>query len=285
MNKTITFKISVYSGDIIFILPGIREACRRLNAKAVIYFWLDRPWGDSYPGAKHPYGMNQYAMEMMIPLLEKQEYIHQAKKWEGEDVTVDLDKLRSETITTMPHGSITHWPGLIWPDMQCDTSNAWIRVMTSVFSYAKGHRFIYTGMSEVKEVEPTAADGKILINRTSRWRNDMIHYWFLRKYQDQLIFSGLDEEHVAFCKEWELEIPLLKVKNFWELAIAIRNCKFMIGNQSLNFALAEAMKTPRILEVCTFAPNVHPVGEHGYYFQHQWAFEWLVEDLNTRTGV
>jgi len=38
----------------------------------------------------------------------------------------------------------------------------------------------------------------------------------------------------------------------------------------MNWNLAEAMKTPRLLEICTFAPNcVHMVGDNSYGFLYQ----------------
>lgn len=279
--KNYKFKISVYSGDIVFAMLGIKSVCERNNTKAEIYIWLDRPWAPSVEGQVHPYGINQYAFDMIKPLLESQPYIAFCRPWKGEQV-VDLDELRTKTVSTMPRGSITHWPSQVWPDMHGDAGKAWIHVISKVFT-TEGLKYLYCRNSgKVEYVEPTAADGKIIINRTARWRNDMIHYYYLREIKGQLIFSGLPEEHESFCKEWDLQIPLLKVDDFFHLAVAIARCKFMIGNQSLCFALAEAMKTPRILEVCPYAPNVFPVGEHAYQAYHQANFEWLVKDLNER---
>lgn len=263
MNKTVTFKTSCYSGDLIYTLPGIREACRKLKARAKIYLWLDRKWRAPYESAKHPYAtpMNATVLRMIKPLLEAQDYIAGVYPWKGEHITVDLDHLRENAITSMPYGSITRWPFHVWPDMQCDLSDPWI----------------WPGF---KSNETTG--NKIVINRTSRYRNDGIHYWFLKDYQDQVIFAGLPEEHEVFCKEWELDIPLLVVNDFLELAWALRSCRFFIGNQSMCFAIAEAMKIPRILEICPFAPNVIPCGPHGYDFLHQFALDYLFKDLNSR---
>lgn len=271
--KNYTFKLSVYSGDCIYLLAGIKAACEKINTKAEIYIWLNRQWRPSVEGQVHPYGINEYALQMLKPLLESQPYVVLCKAWEGEEVACDLDELRTKTISTMPHGSIAHWHAQVWPDMHADVGRLWIDV-----DNLNVDNFQYVLWQDLYQ----QVKGKILINRTSRWRNDMIHYWFLREYKDQLIFAGLEEEHTDFCRAWELDIPLLKVQNFLELAIAIRSCKFMIGNQSLCFALAEAMKTPRVLEICPYAPNVIPVGGEAYQFLHQWAFEWLVKDLNER---
>jgi hypothetical protein len=262
MNKTVTFKTSTYSGDLLYTLPGIREACRRLDAKAEIYLHLDRQWKAPYDGASHPYEtpLTEYVLGMMRPLLQAQRYIALVEPWKGEKITVDLDELRTKVITSMPYGSISRWPFHVWPDMSCDVSVPWI---------------------DVRYHSHPETFNKIIINRTSRYRNDGIHYWFLKDYQQDLIFAGLPEEHAAFCKEWELDIPLLKVNHFEELAVALKTCRFFIGNQSMCFALAEGMKIPRILEICPFAPNVIPCGPGGYDFFHQFALEHLFKDLNS----
>lgn len=267
MIKNYSFKISVFSGDIVYLLAAIRHVCIQKQTKAVIYVWLNRPWADSVEGQKHPYGVNKYALDMMKPLVESQDYIACFKEWEGEKVTCDLDDIRHKTHSTMPHGSIMRWAGQIWPDMQPDVSKAWINL-----DGLEGAELLLRGDMYEK------CKGKILINRTGRWRNDHIHYWFLREYQEHLMFVGLPEEHEAFCKEWELSIPKLDVVDFLDLAIAIRSCRYFIGNQSLCFALAEAMKVPRLLEVCRYAPNVIPSGAGGYDFLHQFALEWFVKD-------
>src|SRR6185503_12821434 len=159
-------------------------------------------------------------------------------------------------------GSITRWPGYAWTDMQCDLSQRWVDVGQVI---ARGESWDEININGVNIAN------KILINRTSRYQNHMIHYWFLKEYAKDLVFTGLPEEHEAFCRQWELDIPLLVVKDFLELAIALRSCRYFIGNQSMCFALAEAMKIPRLLEVCPYAPNVIPCGRDGYDFLHQFA--------------
>ena len=262
MNKPYTFKFSSYAGDLIYALPGIKQVCEKGETTADIYLWLDRQWGDSVQGQKHPYGLNEYVLKMITPLLESQPYINSVQRFEGQDVKVDLDEFRTNRVTSMPYGSITRWPMHVWPDMQCDLAPAWLN------------------LNSFLPDEQTV--GKIIINRSARWNNTMMHYWFLREYKDKLIFAGLEEEHQAFCKAWELEMPLLKVDNFLQLAVALRSCRFFVGNQSMCFAIAEALKIPRILEICPYAPNVIPCGRDGHDALHQFAMEWLVKDLDSR---
>lgn len=81
----------------------------------------------------------------------------------------------------------------------------------------------------------------------------------------------------------KIEIPNLKhlqIDHFLDLAYVIKSCKVFVGNQSMCYAIAEAVKAPRIVELCKFAPNVIPQGDgpaYDFYTQH--AFEFYVEQL------
>jgi hypothetical protein len=61
-----------------------------------------------------------------------------------------------------------------------------------------------------------------------------------------------------------LEIRRENTTSWKELAGVIRGCKLFVGNQSLAFSMAEAMKHPRVLEVCAYAPNCDPQGPNGH---------------------
>ena len=49
--------------------------------------------------------------------------------------------------------------------------------------------------------------------------------------------------------------------------------KFFIGNQSIAFPMAEALKVPRLLEAEPLFPVVQPVGKNAYDFYFQSHFE------------
>lgn len=253
-QKTISFKFSGFSGDIVWYLGAIRHACLEMDAKAIIYIWLDRP-GRSYDGAEHPYGevmMTRYAFDMMKPMVEFQSYVQSFEVWEGQKVVLDMDLLR-QVIVGMPYGNLAHWIGCKFSDMQADWTQAWIN----------------PGMKYAIRQPESGVHNKIIVNRTSRFQNHHISYFFLKDYQDRVMFAGLPIEHDAFNKQWNLKTEYLQVADFLELAQYIDSCKFFIGNQSMCFAIAEAVKKPRILEICLFAPNVHPVGKQAHYFTTQ----------------
>jgi len=261
--KTISFKSSGPSGDLISFLPAVKTACENLGAKADIYMWLDQK-AFYYQGAEHPYEsmFPQHAYDMMKPLIEAQAYVNSFNIWKGEEIVVDLDVHRTKFIG-MPYGSIHRWLGFCYPDTQCDLSKPWLHVPWHNFPSWYHNK----------------ANQKVLINRTSRYNKPYLTYWFMEKYKEQLMFCGLPQEHEKFQKDWGFELPLLVVDNFLELAIAIKCCKFFIGNQSMCYAIAEGLKSHRLLEVCDFAPNVQPIGPNGWDFQFQEGLVYLVDKM------
>jgi len=223
----------------------------------------------------HPYGssmMNQYAFDMVRPLLLAQPYIESVEVWTGQQCYVDLDAHRTRQLG-LPYGSIHRWIGYLHPDMQTDLSKPWIHINRYD---NKSASLIYRLEEETDRVR----DNYILINRTTRYNNQWLTYFSLEKYKDRLLFAGLPDEHEKFQKDWNFELPLLKVKDFYELAVAIKSCKFFIGNQSMCYAIAEGLKVPRILEVCDFAPNVIPHGENAYDMRLPGTLEYLVSKLD-----
>lgn len=266
MNNTISFKFSGFCGDVIHYLAGIKRVCEDMDRKAIIYIWLDRV-GMLYEGAQHPYEgkmINRYAFDMLRPLLLYQSYIHNVLIFNGEPILVDMDKIR-EAQLGMPYGNLAHWLGMRFSDMQADLSERWIDTPPLSMYAHQPHR-------DISE--------SIIVNRTSRYQNELISYYFLKDY-DNVVFTGLESEYWNFRHQWNLQnLKLLKVEDFLELATVISRCKLFIGNQSMCFAIAEALKVPRILEICPFAPNVHPVGRDAYYFKFQETLVYWTERLN-----
>lgn len=258
------FKHSANSGDLIAAMAGIHEVCAKRNKKAIIYQRLNMP-GSYYEGATHPIKdsnnidvtMNLKMFEYLKPLIEGQDYVHEFLIYNGEQVDFDLDNIRNFKIN-IPLGQIQRWYFYVYPQMACDLSEGWINV---------------------PENKITPLSQYIIINRTEMYNNFNITYFFLKYYQERLIFAGTQDEHKKFCLDWGINIPLLVVNNFNELASAINDCMFFLGNQSFCWNLAEAMKIPRILEVCEFAPNCIPVGYDGYDFYHQHSLEYYFKKL------
>ena len=94
-----------------------------------------------------------------------------------------------------------------------------------------------------------------------------------------MLFIGLQDEFDDLKKD----IPNLELydpKDFYEVAQLIKSCKFFIGNMSVFYPIAEALKVPRLLEAEPMFPVVQPVGKNAYDFYYQPHFEKFVSILS-----
>jgi len=265
MKECIKFKSSSPAGDLLSMMAGIKQICSELGTKAIIYQRLNMT-GIGYHGAIHPFKndigdevtMNEYMFNVVRPLLIAQDYIKDYIIYEGQEFNYDLDKIRMEIFTNQPHGSINRWIFYCYPQFSTDLSKPCLRV------YQKAYSTRYHG---------------IILNFTYRYRNSVINYHFLKKYEGKLFFVGLKDEYEFFSKQWNLNIEYLNCNNFLEVAESIDNSYGFLGNQSSCYQIAENLKVPRILEISPMMPNVIPTGKNAYDFYHQQAVEYYVEKL------
>lgn len=274
LMKPAAFKHFCNPGDLVASMASLRSYWESTNRK-IMLFQQKNVEANYYPSARHGtlsdgdgstmVCMNTKMFDMIKPLIESQEYIHSMEEYTGQEILVDLDVIRKETFVNLPNGMIQSWPMFAYPDLAYDLSKPWIDLPPN---------------GEIEDKIRSQVEGKIILNFTERYRNGHISYFFLRKYKHNLVFSGTAIEHLLFMNKWKIDMPLLKIDNFLELAYAIKNCKFFMGNQSMAWNIAESIKSPRILEVCEFAVNCMPfVGEKSYGFYHQSGVEYYVNLL------
>jgi hypothetical protein len=265
----VAYKHFAPAGDLIACLPGMRQVYRDTGRKAVICQRLNTPI-HLYDNAKYvyinsdglPVAMNETIWNMLMPLLEVQDYVHGCETWAGQTFEINLDIIREQHCTTMPHGSLYHWMQLAIPQMATDFSEQFLTVVPF-------HEFYATDRY----------NDKIIINRTERYTNPYITYYFLKEYEDRIIFAGTKQEWEKFCAEWNLKVAYLEVPDFLMLARIIASCKFFIGNQSMCFHIAEGLKKKRLLEVSTGVPNVWPQGKDGFPFYQQANLEYYFKQF------
>ena len=251
-------------GDVWASLPAMKAYNLKTGKKVNIYL-VNGQKAIYYNGAVHPtvnekgelVMLNAAAIEMMIPLLKAQPFVNEAKIWEDEPIHIDLNKIR-ETNVGMPNGCISRWYFYPFPDLACDLSKVWLTVPDSEEDFAKD---------------------KIIITRTERYLNININYSFLKKYEEEILFSGTDLEYAIFNARFKLNTKRLIIKDFLQLAQALKQCKFHISNQTQAFQISQGLKIPRIVELCVYAPNVIVVGENAYDFLAQEGLEYYVELL------
>ena len=106
----------------------------------------------------------------------------------------------------------------------------------------------------------------IVINRTVRYHDkNEIDWNILKEHAEHVLFIGDNYEYSLFCETY-FPIRRHMCKDGLEMAHIIKGSKLFIGNQSSAFALAEAMKHPRILEVCYKRNNCQPQSPNGHTY-------------------
>ena len=269
-----TVRHAVNLGDLICAMASMKKFHQVTKRKLQVLQTINHP-ANYYPGAVHPtvdemganVTMNRKMFDMIKPLVESQDYIHSMVQYVGQKIDLDFEVIRGKTDVGMPNGMLQTWVMYAYPDLAYDVSKAWIEL--------KGK----CPLKIKKQVNK-----KILINFTERYRShSAIDYFFLKKYAPELIFSGTEKEHWMFCNQWQLSIPLLEADNFLEVAWAIKESRYFMGNQSSHWNIANAMGTPRILEVCKWAFNCHPnVGPDNYGGFYQTSIEYYFRHLYNR---
>lgn len=257
-------------GDILASLPALRKYFRLTNIKPILYLIKDHP-AKYYEGATHPtkdlngnyVGINQKGCEMIKPLIESQEYIEEVRiintdEFKDSNIHVNLSDIRDKYVG-MPSFDIRRWYFYIFPDLACNLFEQYIFV---------------------DDAEKDIAKGKIIISRSERYQNEIIDYSFLKSKEDKILFCGTDDEYKLFSTKYNLNIGRLIVNDFYFYAQALKQCKFHLSNQTMAFQISQGLQIPRIVELCPYAPNVIPTGEHAYDFFQTWAAEYYVNELD-----
>ncbi len=250
-----TFKHSGSLGDVIYALPSIKSIQRQVGNFSKSTLYLQPDIKDTIPkwaGSRPPVRMSKADAEKLIPLLASQKGIADVALYSGQPVDFDLDNFR-HTGFPLHAGNIAQYIAYAY---KCSPvlHQQWL------------------------QVEPSAEfKNQILVNRTTRYRNPAISYKFLTG-KPNVVFVGLAAEYSDFIKDCP-RLPLVTARDFVELAGWIAGCKGFIGNQSFCFALAEALKVPRLLEVYPQAPNVVVSGPKGWPAVGQDLFSEIAGDL------
>lgn len=266
---------AVNPGDLIAAMGAIKRYYEATKRKVIVSQSIST-LAAYYQGAVHPtvdetganVCCNVPMWEMLKPLIESQEYIHSFEKYQGQKIDLDFNVIRNKTFVNLPNGPIQGWIPLAFPDLSFDLSKPWITIN-----------------GKCPERISKQVKGKVIINFTERYRNTIVDYFFLKNYAPDIVFAGTEKEHYLFCSRWNLDIPKLQVNDFLELAHAMKECRFFLGNQSMCLNICEAIKVPRILEICQYAQNcIHMIGEDSYGFFHQVGVEYYWRVLYNKTA-
>lgn len=170
-------------------------------------------------------GISKEKFLFLKPLLEKQKYISELKyDFCEEDDRLSLDDFR----------------------LHFECGNIFERYIKAFSSSADFYN------SPWIEVIPNRVS-EVLIARSVRYQNDKFPWEKICADFPNAVFVGLKEEHELFARDF-CHIPFYKTTNALELASVIAGSDLFIGNQSLPYSIAEALKKTSIQESC---PDCH----------------------------
>lgn len=214
-----TFRHSGNLGDIIFSLPAIIAL-----GGGRLYLSNNTPGVETRP-------FSDAMLDQMIELLKTQSYLKDVRRYDGERIDYDLDEFRK---IFSCHDHIARWHLKAF-NVNFDLTKPWL-----------------------ENIEPIRSR-EIVVNNTFRDRDVPLDWKVLEGLEDRTIFVGLEHEYKAFREVIGLDVPWRPTATLLELARVIKGARLFIGNQSFGFALAEAMKVPRILEIHHHCPSCLPL--------------------------
>ena len=220
-KSSISFLHYGHLGDLINSLPVIKEISK--NKDCYLYIQKNKSIPEHVEAKDHSFGsvyLNEVAISKMLPLLKEQKFLKKVEVHDGQEIDIDLNFFRELPI-----------------NFNID-SVRWYSHLTGIFP----------DLSEkYLDVQPhNKFKDHIIIMRSLRRQNKFIDYSFISSYKN-VVFVGLENEFVDL-KEKIYNLEFYDSKDFLELAMIIKNAKLFIGNLSFGYALAEALKVPRLLE-------------------------------------
>jgi hypothetical protein len=251
-KKTVNFKHSGHLGDIIYAIPTMYALAG--EAKINLYLPINQAISSDEKYISGRNSLNESVVDSLKKLLSEQAKFDSIEIYNPDNQTIDYDlDLFRQFPLDYHKGNIARWYFNVFATSY-DLSKPWLIV----------------NLDE-------SVKGKIVIARSTRYNAPDVDYSFLQEYNN-LIFVGLSKEY-ELMKQAIPHLEYKKTDDFLSLAKVIAGADFFIGNQSFPFALAEALKVPRILESYYQCPNVIPEGENAYEFSFQPQFEFLVKKL------
>ena len=248
----ITFSHIGLLGDIVYSVPAILAIAKNKKAELFLDISQDSMYPKSYKHYNKSKILTEKSIEFIRPLLLSNSAITVCEKLENQFIDYDLNEFRNYPFDYRM-GNICRWYFLTF-GVSSDLSKPWL--------------FAEPNLNYKDE---------IIIARSFRYRAPEISYHFLSEYK-KVSFIGLDDEFEDIRKA----IPQIKrivVQDALQMAQIIAGSRLFIGNQSFPFAVAEAIKARRVLEVCPQCPNVIVDGPDGYDFCYQPQFEKIIKDL------
>lgn len=252
IKDEISFLHYGHLGDIINSLPTIKEISK--SKQCSLYIQKNKLIPKHVVSKDHPFGsvyLTEKSIMKMLPLLKRQEYLKNVEIYSDQEIDIDLNFFRELPI-----------------NFNID-SVRWYFHLTGCFPDLSKNYLKVDNYEKFKDY--------IVVMRSLRRQNKYIDYSFLSSFKN-IVFIGLRNEFDDLKAKIN-NLEYYDSSDFLELAMIIKNSKLFIGNLSFGYALAEALKVPRLLESGPNFPLVYPNGENAYDFYFQRHFEELTKKL------
>lgn len=221
-------------GDIIYSLPTIIAL-----GGGILYIGIRTDNLEISIKAPAPNPMSKKMALQIIELLKTQPYLKDIRLYNNERIDYNLNKFREHHAVMNNHIAKSHLDTF---GVNYNLALPWMQNITPIYI------------------------NDIVISRSKRNLSTLnkFNWGVLSKYEEKCVFIGFEDEYEEFKKFTGLNIKRYSVRSTLEIARVVKGSRLFIGNQSLGFALAEAMKHPRVLEVYYSAPNCIPQSINGY---------------------
>ena len=250
-------------GDVLYSLPFCQAFSRACGHEQFDFFiTANLPFSH---GHQHPAGsvMTSLALaNFLLPLLQSQALIRQAG-------VIDLHQV--------DRASLSH----------CHNLDHFRHLPINLAANHLANHYFYLTNAVIKkdfhtptlQVTPDArAAGKIIVFRSERYRHPELSYQSLHAHRDHILYLGLPQEYEQFRQDC-FECDHMVVDNALQAAKLMQGARWVLGNQTLLFAIAEQLKVPRLLEQSPSAPNVLTMGGWAQEIISQHHFDELVSRL------
>lgn len=210
-------------------------------------------WTDAGPGAGR-YTQEDY--DMLAPLLEAQDYIHNVDIYKDQSIDVDFEN----------HYRF-HLMGGRWRGNQteCYALTQNLNIHDEEISNA------LIKLPWLHNAEPISLPQKICVNRTARHHHGemgesrKVYNTFIKeKLCENGFFVGTEEEHSDFCEEFKCKMKYQKTSDLLELARYINGCELFLGNQSSPLAIAIGLGKNLRYEIRKDYQSEYMTSPHGH---------------------